>query len=98
MDLAANLAGRLDDVRDQHAPTRGILSVSGMRHPLVFMAPGRPVDPIPATGPEHPRGPRPDGTGTPDAHQIAHGTHDDIRGRASTGWDGALASTSVKAW
>jgi hypothetical protein len=30
----------------------------------------------------------------PDADE----THDDIRGRASTGWDGALASASVKAW
>jgi hypothetical protein len=34
----------------------------------------------------------------PDADEMAHGTHDDIRGRASTGWDGALAPASVKAW
>ena len=30
----------------------------------------------------------------PDADE----THDDIRGRASTAWDGALAPASVNAW
>jgi hypothetical protein len=43
-------------------------------------------------GPERRRRPRPYGTGTPDAHEIAHGTRHDTPRRASTGRDTASAS------
>jgi hypothetical protein len=97
MDSAANLAGRLDDVRDQHAPTaRDIVSI-GHEASLASLAPGggRLIPPLPpARSTEGVR----DQTGPdPDAREMAHGRHD-IRGRVSTGWDGALASASVKAW
>jgi hypothetical protein len=41
----------------------------------------RPADSVPGRGgPERRRRPRPDGTGTPDAHEIAHGTRHDTPG------------------
>jgi hypothetical protein len=41
----------------------------------------RPADPVPGRGgPERRRRPRPDGTGTLDAHEIAHGTRHDTPG------------------
>ena len=58
VDQARHLGRCLGDVENEHAPTaRDIVKVGHEGLLLVSLAPGRPVDPIPATGPERQRRP-----------------------------------------